>query len=163
MLTALFPQRFLLLTCLATVCKTMCGVAAGCTKSSITAHFAIQGNIAGTFYYTTVISPAQQASGGTDRASTQTHLHMRMHIHVHMHTDVAAKENAQETFVTLVGIVGGLLFAHSIADPAAAWPAFILLTLLHVFANYMGACVRTCRQVVVVVRDPSPDSLPWPA
>ncbi len=134
MLTALFPQRFLLLTCLATVCKTMCGVAAGCTKSSITAHFAIQGNIAGTLSYTTVISPAQRASSGTDWASTQPHLYM--------HTDVAAKENAQETFVTLVGIVGGLLFAHSIADPAAAWPAFILLTLLHVFANYMGACVH---------------------
>lgn len=56
-----------------------------------------------------------------------------------MTTDVAAKENAQETFVTLIGIVGGLMFAHSIADPSAAWPVFIFLTLLHVFANYMGA------------------------
>jgi hypothetical protein len=30
-----------------TVCKTLCGVAAGCTKNSITAHFALTGNIAG--------------------------------------------------------------------------------------------------------------------
>lgn len=51
MLTAVFPQRFLLLTCLGTVCKTMCGVAAGCTKSSITAHFAVQGNMAGSTIY----------------------------------------------------------------------------------------------------------------
>lgn len=51
---------------------------------------------------------------------------------------MAAKENAQETFVTLIGIVGGLMFAHSIADPSAAWPVFVFLTLLHVFANYMG-------------------------
>lgn len=47
MLTSIFRQHFLLLTCASTVCKTMCGVAAGCTKSSITAHFAVQGNIAG--------------------------------------------------------------------------------------------------------------------
>lgn len=50
MLTAIFRSHFLLLTCLSTVCKTMCGVAAGCTKSSITAHFAVQGNIAGMFF-----------------------------------------------------------------------------------------------------------------
>ena len=51
---------------------------------------------------------------------------------------MAAKENAQETAVTLLGIVGGLLFARSIADPEAAWPVFIFLTLLHVYANYKG-------------------------
>ncbi len=100
MLTGLpcFKDHFLLLTCLATVCKAMCGVSAGCTKSSITAHFAIGGNIA----------------------------------------DVSAKENAQETAVTLAGILGGLVFAHWIASPAAAWPVFLFLTLLHVYANYKG-------------------------
>ncbi|CAN0265368.1 unnamed protein product [Discosporangium mesarthrocarpum] len=45
----------------------LCGVAAGCTKSSITAHFALRANIA----------------------------------------DIAAKENAQETAVTLCGMVSG--------------------------------------------------------
>jgi hypothetical protein len=65
-----------------------------------------------------------------------TLLHAHTHIN-HTHADVAAKENAQETFVTLVGIVGGLLFAHSANDHA--WPVFIFLTWLHVYANYKGA------------------------
>ncbi|KAM3571786.1 hypothetical protein VYU27_006190 [Nannochloropsis oceanica] len=100
MLTGLpiFKPSFLLLTCISTVCKTMCGVAAGCTKSSITAHFALEGNIA----------------------------------------DVSAKENAQETAVTLLGICGGLFFAQWIASPTAAWPVFLFLTALHVYANYKG-------------------------
>ena len=100
MLTGLpiFKSHFLLLTCISTICKTMCGVAAGCTKSSITAHFALGGNIA----------------------------------------DVSAKENAQETAVTLLGICGGLFFAQWIASPQAAWPVFLFLTALHVYANYKG-------------------------
>lgn len=40
--------------------------------------------------------------------------------------------------MTLIGILGGLLFSHNIAHPAAAWPVFISLTLLHVYANYKG-------------------------
>mmetsp|Transcript_30668 Transcript_30668/g.67366 ORF Transcript_30668/g.67366 Transcript_30668/m.67366 type:complete len:284 (+) Transcript_30668:81-932(+) len=39
-------SRVLYVTSLATVCKTMCGMAAGATKGSITHHFAIRGNMA---------------------------------------------------------------------------------------------------------------------
>ena len=38
--------RVLYITSLATICKTMCGMAAGATKGSITHHFAIHGNMA---------------------------------------------------------------------------------------------------------------------
>lgn len=38
--------RILYITSLATICKTMCGMAAGATKGSITHHFAIHGNMA---------------------------------------------------------------------------------------------------------------------
>lgn len=96
----LFMPWFCLFS-LGTVCKTMCGVAAGCTKNSITAHFAVAGNIA----------------------------------------DVSAKESAQETAVTLCGIMGGLAFASTIADPRVAWHVFIALTLLHVVANYRGKSI----------------------
>lgn len=40
------PCQLLLVTSAATLCKTLCGMAAGATKSSITVHFAIQGNMA---------------------------------------------------------------------------------------------------------------------
>jgi hypothetical protein len=53
--------------------------------------------------------------------------------------DVSAKESCQETAVTLLGIVGGLVFASHIAEHAAvAWQVFTALTLLHVYANYQG-------------------------
>ena len=38
--------RILYITSLAAICKTMCGMAAGATKGSITHHFAIHGNMA---------------------------------------------------------------------------------------------------------------------
>ena len=37
---------FLLLTCLASTCKSLCGVAAASTESTITQHFAIANNLA---------------------------------------------------------------------------------------------------------------------
>lgn len=52
---------------------------------------------------------------------------------------MSAKESTQETAVTLCGILAGLAFASRIADPAVAWPIFLFLTALHVFANYKGA------------------------
>ena len=73
--------------------------AAGATRASITAHFALRDNLA----------------------------------------DVSAKENAQETAINLVGLLLGSAFARPIGDsPALAWLAFALLTLLHVWANWVG-------------------------
>src|SRR3546814_6406030 len=50
MLASVLPaSSFIYITCLSTLCKTVCGVSAGATKSAITSHFAIQGNIAGEY------------------------------------------------------------------------------------------------------------------
>lgn len=47
MAAPLFPStQTLIVSCLATICKVMCGMAAGATKTSITAHFAKRGNMA---------------------------------------------------------------------------------------------------------------------
>jgi hypothetical protein len=35
----MFPAHFVLLVCVASVCKSMCGVAAGATRAVLTAHF----------------------------------------------------------------------------------------------------------------------------
>lgn len=58
--------------------------------------------------------------------------------------DVQAKESAQETAVTLVGLVLGGYFA-TVADqsPALTWASFVALTAFHMFANFSGVrCLR---------------------
>jgi hypothetical protein len=55
--------------------------------------------------------------------------------------EVQAKEGAQETFVTLVGLLLGVASAAYLnASPAAQWAFFAALTVIHVAANY--AAVR---------------------
>eukprot|EP00698_Gefionella_okellyi_P008688 TRINITY_DN2167_c0_g1_i1.p1 TRINITY_DN2167_c0_g1~~TRINITY_DN2167_c0_g1_i1.p1 ORF type:complete len:406 (+),score=96.07 TRINITY_DN2167_c0_g1_i1:1718-2935(+) len=44
LMTGLFPQQFLLLTCVASVLKSLCGVAAGATRAALTHHFARANN-----------------------------------------------------------------------------------------------------------------------
>lgn len=51
--------------------------------------------------------------------------------------DLAAKENTQETAVTLVGLVLGLLIAKYVSDSVlSSWILFVFFTTVHVYANY---------------------------
>lgn len=122
--------RVLYVTSLATMCKTMCGMAAGATKGSITHHFAIHGNMA----------------------------------------DLNSKESTQETLVSLLGMIFGIGLARylhrlekqgcgdgntaggveeeCIADGTAkfiSWTIFIFLTIVHVWANYLGVKILRLR------------------
>ena len=93
------PTGFMVVAATGAACKTICGMTAGATRASITAHFALRGNLA----------------------------------------DVSAKESAQETAVTLIGLVAGTALASRLGDSAVtSWVAFIVLTLLHVWANWHG-------------------------
>jgi hypothetical protein len=91
---------------LSTICKTMCGMAAGSTKGRITQHFSKHGNMA----------------------------------------DLTAKESTQETLVSLMGMMGGMLLAkflntlesNKAKQEFATWSIFLVLTLIHVWANYKG-------------------------
>ena len=96
------------------LCKTMCGISAGATKSSITQHFAIRGNMA----------------------------------------DLNAKESTQETIVTLIGMVGGIYAAKYLQQyeqthnsRVATWILFVLLTMIHVWANYQGVSLLRLRTI----------------
>lgn len=71
MLAPLFREHFLAIICLGSVCKALCGVAAGAAGSSIAEHWGIQGNIA----------------------------------------DVAAKNGAQHTLLSLLGLLVSIRFA----------------------------------------------------
>ena len=91
--------NFMVVAALGACCKTICGMTAGATRASITAHFALRDNLA----------------------------------------DVSAKEGAQETAVTLLGLLVGSALANNLGDsPRTTWAAFVLLTLVHVWANWLG-------------------------
>lgn len=98
------PSASAHLLTLSSVCKATCGVAAGATRSSLTAHFAKCDNMA----------------------------------------DVAAKESAQETAVTLFGLSVGMYFATiTNSSNNVVWLSFVCLTLVHVLANYKAVkCLR---------------------
>ena len=46
LLSPRFPDWFLLLACIGTLCRALCGVAAGATRASLMSHFALHNNIA---------------------------------------------------------------------------------------------------------------------
>ena len=114
MIAPLFQQQYILyVTSAATLCKTMCGMAAGATKPMISKHFAIAGNMA----------------------------------------DLNAKESTQETLVNIIGMILGVLLAkqiqaidqkheHTSDQPSPgtiySWIVFVVLTVVHVWANYVG-------------------------
>lgn len=129
MMAPLVPSSCLLaLMSLSTLSKTCCGMSAGATKSSITCHLALEGNMA----------------------------------------DLNAKEGTQETLVSLVGMVMGVQLAKYLeklqhhyedqpmtvavhwipllrkdswdipVDFAVSWFIFLVLTWLHMWANYRG-------------------------
>lgn len=54
--------------------------------------------------------------------------------------DLTAKESTQETLVSLLGMIGGVVVARLLenAPPEMTWLLFWVLTVLHVWANYEG-------------------------
>lgn len=54
--------------------------------------------------------------------------------------DLSAKESTQETLVSLLGMIGGVVVAHMLqhAPYSVTWIMFGFLTILHVWANYKG-------------------------
>ncbi|KAG2525205.1 hypothetical protein JM18_005001 [Phytophthora kernoviae] len=118
MVAPYFPTLVTEVLCVSSVCKTMCGVAAGATRSSLMTHFAKKDNMA----------------------------------------DCAAKEGSQETAVKLFGLIFGMYFANAVnSSPQAVWVAFLVLTLVHVYANYHAVsclCIPTvnCVRGLILVK-----------
>ncbi len=94
-----YPEHFLLLICIGSMCRALCGVSAGASRAALMNHFARASNVA----------------------------------------DITAKEGIQETFVTLIGLVLGLWCTYQLDGAVTqTWILFVVLTLLHVYANYKG-------------------------
>ena len=73
-------------------------------------------------------------TAGATRASITSHFALHDNL-----ADVSAKEGAQETAVTLLGLLVGGALANRLGDsPMTSWAAFLTLTLVHVWANCIG-------------------------
>lgn len=58
--------------------------------------------------------------------------------------DVATKENTQETAVTLVGLIMGMILTSFFHENISwAWTSFTILTIIHVYANFKAvSCLK---------------------
>jgi Vitamin B6 photo-protection and homoeostasis len=74
-------------------------------------------------------------SGGATRAAITEHQAIDDNV-----SEVSAKDGSQETAVTLLGVVVGLIVAPllDVAPLGAIWALFVALVALHLAANYMA-------------------------
>jgi hypothetical protein len=115
---------FTAVAALGTTCKAICGMVAGATRASITSHFALRGNLADV----SAKESAQETAGTRHHDSRQRH-------RAPSPPPCAAPPRA----VTLLGLLAGGLLAHRLGDaPLTAWAAFLILTAVHVWANWHG-------------------------
>ena len=105
--------------CVASVARTLCGVAGGATRTAITQHQVRESCL-------TVVQRTISLIHNT--------LHQARNNNI---SDVAAKDGSQETMVNLTALCVNLAFLPWVSDsPAKVWMAFVLLTCLHLYANF---------------------------
>jgi hypothetical protein len=113
-LSPAFPKasRVFLLS-LSSVLRSLCGVAAGSSKASLSAHFATQGNLG-----------ELNAVG--------------ISVYVALNTDHVQKDSSQETVISLLGMLVGSLVVSRISSQWATWTAMIGLLAVHLGTNYLA-------------------------
>lgn len=77
-------------------------------------------------------------AGGATRAAITQHQAIRGNM-----ADVSAKDGSQETFVNLTASLIGILILAWSTKGVVMWSFFIILTILHIYANYKAVkCLR---------------------
>ena len=128
------PSSYLILTSTSTLCKVACGMAAGATKGNITDHFAICGNRADC-----------QAKESTQETLVSC---VGMCMGVWMAGIIHRLEKNQDDDTTcssgeLDDTCSNNANTIMLDAQLISWGIFISLTLLHVWANYIGMqCLR---------------------
>jgi hypothetical protein len=89
------------------------------------------------------VSSILKAACGVSAGATRAALTQHFSIGNKNLSDIAAKENIQETMVCLVGMLWGAWWAQWLnEDKQSMWIFFAALTIIHVIANYLGmACL----------------------
>ena len=114
------PEQFLWVAAASTLCKTMCGMSAGATKGSTTAHFAIKGNLADL-----------HAKEGTQETLVSL---MGMTLGIAL----AKYFQSLETKVSEGTMENNTAWAMQ-------WSVFVSFTCLHVWANYRAVHILRLR------------------
>lgn len=124
MMAPLIPSAWLLwLMSASTLSKTMCGMSAGATKSSITCHLALEGNMADL-----------NAKEGTQETLVSL-LGMMLGVQLAKQLESLQKAYQDEPFT----LYGQLPAAWNISfELVVSWAIFLFLTWLHMWANYRG-------------------------
>ncbi|KAI5239371.1 DUF647-domain-containing protein [Aureobasidium subglaciale] len=126
------PMRVLILAS-SSILRSLCGVAAGSSKASLSAHFARWGNL-GELNATTNISRFE-----TPKTETSHRPELG-------HGMLTFKDSSQETVISLIGMLVGCLVVKAVNTPLATWTTLLLLLTLHLATNYMAVrsvCMRT--------------------
>jgi hypothetical protein len=111
MLAPLFPRYFLPIVCIASICSSLCGIAAGATNAVINSHWGSmrQGNLA----------------------------------------DVLAKNQAQHTMLSLIGLACSIPFAQFAEQvrPEIMWMMYLTLTMIHIVSNYQAMRILALKSI----------------
>jgi len=130
------PSSYLILTSTSTLCKVACGMAAGATKGTITDHFAICGNRADC-----------QAKESTQETLVSL-VGMCMGVWMAGFIHRLEKNQNNNTTCSISGELDDTCSNNAntirmLDAQVISWGIFISLTLLHVWANYIGMqCLR---------------------
>ncbi|KAI9815124.1 MAG: hypothetical protein M1827_002967 [Pycnora praestabilis] len=146
-LSPAFPKvvRVVLLS-LSSVLRALCGVAAGSSKASLSAHFARWGNL-GELNARMVIE-IPYAFYAADNPSTSSEATDCADLHEDQYLPSrglglgtpAHKDSSQETIISLMGMLVGSLVVSRVSSPLATWSSLILLLSIHLATNH--AAVR---------------------
>ena len=161
-----FKPYFVPLTCLSAACRTVCGVAAGCTKSSISLHFCLTVGTKEKSSTSSVSSAVSKKKKTKKAIKSENNNKMEISKEATNHlgqtsgyiSDLVAKEGTQENLVTLLGIVTGMIVAPYTQNFYVAWVLFLFFTFLHVYANYKGVeCLNlqtlNCQRLNILIED----------
>jgi Vitamin B6 photo-protection and homoeostasis len=103
------------------------------------------------YWYISSTSVLCKTMCGISAGATKGSITQHFAIHGNM-ADLNAKESTQETIVTLIGMVGGICSAKYLQQyeqthdsRVATWILFLLLTAIHVWANYQGVSLLRLR------------------
>lgn len=141
MMAPLVPPSWLLaLMSLSTLSKTMCGMSAGATKSSITCHLALEGNMADL-----------NAKEGTQETLVSL-LGMMMGVQLAKYLEILRNHYRDQPMTLLIPeqIMGSWLGRESWNIPvefAVSWCIFLALTWLHMWSNYRGVKLLKLKSV----------------
>lgn len=121
--------------------RALCGVAAGSSKASLSAHFATQGNLG----ELNAVSFFLSSTGAV--------------------LNIEKKDSSQETVISLMGMLVGSLVVSHISSKWATWTALLFLLAIHLGTNYLAVravCMRTLnRQRANLVFEQVIDGIPW--